>query len=74
MKPPGPEVNRFKGVISEIKALPESIQIVIKAGNNQLVAEMPYHVFESMVLKVGQEVFLILKLRRIKVYEEQASL
>ena len=73
-KPPGPEVNRFKGVISEIKAPPEWIQIVIKAGNNQLVAEMPHHIFESMGLKVGQEVFSIFKLRRIKVYEEKASL
>ncbi len=74
MKPPGPEVNRFKGVISEIKAPPDSIQIVIKAGNNKLVAEMPHYIFEGMGLKVGQEVFLILKLRRIKVYEKKVSL
>lgn len=73
MKPPGPEVNRFKGVISEIKAPPESIQLVVNAGNNQLVAEMPHHIFESMGLEVGQEMFLILKLRGIKVYDEEAN-
>ncbi|MDY7036178.1 MAG: ABC transporter ATP-binding protein [Thermodesulfobacteriota bacterium] len=72
MKPPGPEINRFKGVISEIKALPESIRIVIKAGNNELVAEIPHHVFENMDMEEGREVFLILKLRRIKICEESA--
>jgi len=35
---------------------------------------MPHYIFESMGLKVGQEIFLILKLRRIKVYEEKVSL
>lgn len=74
IEPPGPEVNRFKGVISEIKAVPESIQLAVKAGNNQLVAEMPHHIFESMGMEVGQEIYLILKLRRIRVYEERANL
>jgi len=69
MKPPGPEVNRFKGVISRIKESIESIRLVVEAGNNQLVAEMPHHIFESMGMEIGQEVFLILKLRRIKAYE-----
>ena len=35
--------------------------------------EMAHHTFENMGLKMDQEVFLILKLRRIKVYEEKAG-
>ena len=73
IKPPGPKVNRFKGVVSEIKAPAESIRLEVKAGNNQLVAEMPHHTFESMGLEVGQEIFLILKLRGIRVYEKEAG-
>ncbi|RLC71757.1 MAG: hypothetical protein DRI26_04440 [Chloroflexi bacterium] len=72
-KPPGPEVNRFKGVISDINATPMSVRMTIEAGGKRLLAEMPPHIFESMGLKVGQEVFLILKLRRIKVYENEAG-
>ena len=68
-KPPGPKVNRFTGVISRIKDLFESIRLVVHAGSNQLLAEMPRHTFESMGLVVGQEVFLILKLAKIKVCE-----
>jgi len=68
-KPPGPKVNRFKGVVSRIKDLSESIRLVVHAGNNQLLAEIPRHTFESMGLVAGQEVFLILKLAKIKVCE-----
>jgi len=32
---------------------------------------MPHHIFEDMNLAVGKEVFLILKLRRIRVYENK---
>jgi hypothetical protein len=34
---------------------------------------MPHHIFEDMDLTVGKEVFLILKLRRIRVYENKNS-
>ena len=30
---------------------------------------MPHHIFEDMDLEIGTEVFLILKLRRIRAYE-----
>lgn len=72
MKPPGPEVNRFKGVISDIKAFPELVRLTVKVRSNPLVAEMPRHVFGSLGLEVGQEIFLIMKLRKIRVYEEEA--
>ncbi len=68
-KPPGPEVNRFKGVITSINSTDETVRLKVKAEENNLLAEMPHHIFEDMDLTVGKEVFLILKLRRIRVYE-----
>ncbi len=70
-KPPGPRVNRFKGILTGIKSSGAMVRLEVKAGENALLAEMPHHIFEDMDLTVGKEVFLILKLRRIKVYENK---
>lgn len=71
--PPGPEINRVKGIISEARVSPTSVRLTVKVGDNQLLTEMPHHIFKAMELDVGQKVFLILKLRRIKVYENKAG-
>ena len=70
-RPPGPEVNRFKGIISDIHTSSELVRLTLAVQGKDLVAEMPHHLFEGMGLEKGQEVFLILKLRRIKVYESE---
>ena len=67
IKPPGSEVNLFRSIISDIKASPESIRLKVDAGNNRLTVEMPHHIFKGMGLKIGREVFLKLKLSRIKI-------
>ena len=72
-KPPGPEVNRFKGIISGIRASTAVVRLEVEVGEKTLLAEMPYHIYEEMDLKVGKEVYLILKLRRIRVYEGEAT-
>ena len=69
--PPGPGVNRFTGRITSIKDTREVIRIKVKAGDNHLVAELPHHIFEDMDLAAGKKVHLILKLRRIRVYEDK---
>jgi ABC-type Fe3+/spermidine/putrescine transport system ATPase subunit len=71
--PPGPEVNRFKALITSIKPTDETVRISLKVGKLNLLAGMPHHIFEDMSLAAGKEVFLILKLRRIKVYEDKDS-
>jgi ABC-type Fe3+/spermidine/putrescine transport system ATPase subunit len=71
--PPGPEVNRFKALITSIKPTDETVRIGLRAGANNLLAGMPHHIFEEMDLAVGREVFMILKLRRIRVYEDKDS-
>jgi len=72
-KPPGPGVNLFKGVITGINHASGAVRIGVRAGENNLTAEIPYHIFEDMDLTVGKEVYLILRLRRIKVYENKDS-
>lgn len=70
-EPPGPRgVNRFRGTITSIKVSSGMVRLEIKVGEKTLLAEMPYDIFEDMGLNVGKEVFLILKLRRIRVYED----
>jgi len=65
-KPPGPDINRFKGVIKQVNLINETVRLKIKVRENDLTTEVPYHIFEGMDLEEGKEVFLILKLRRIK--------
>jgi len=67
-KPPGPGVNRFKGTIASIKSFDDAVRLEIRVEERKLLAEIPHHIFEDMDLAVGKEVFLILKLRRIKAY------
>ena len=70
-KPPGPEVNRFKGTITSIRSCGDAVRLEVRVGQHSLLAEVPNHIFEDMDLTVDKEVFMILKLRRIKVYEDR---
>ncbi len=67
-EPPGSGVNRFKGIITNIRADNDTVRPEVKVGEKTLLVEMPHHIFEEMDLAVGKEVFLILKLRRIRAY------
>ncbi len=67
-KPPGPDLNRLRGVITQIEPLGSLIRLKVEVGGNALFAELPQELFENMNLEVGREVFLILKLRRLRVY------
>jgi ABC-type sugar transport system ATPase subunit len=66
-KPPGPELNRFKGVVQDIQPFSSLIRLKIRVGENQLLAELPQDVFEEIGIETNQEVFLILKLRRLRI-------
>jgi len=70
-RPPGPGVNRFTGVLTGIDPTGEAVRLKVRAGGNNLIAEVPHHIFEDMDLTVGKEVYLIFKLRRIRVYENK---
>ena len=66
-KPPGPGINRLKGVIVEITPVAFMVRIKVKIRNNILLVELSRDIFEDMDLRVGKEVFLVLKLKWIKV-------
>lgn len=71
--PPGPQMNRFKGIITQIKSSGTTERIWVRVGNKILKTEIPRDISEDMDFVVGKEVFLILKLKRIKVYECQCN-
>ena len=67
-KPPGPELNRFQGVVQDIQPFSSLTRLTVKVGKNSLLAELPKDIFEEMGIKTGQEVYLILKLRRLRIH------
>jgi ABC-type sugar transport system ATPase subunit len=69
-KPPGPEINRYKGIITRIQPFNSISRIEVQVEGNVLLTELPGDILEEMDLQPGQEVFLILKLRRIKYYQQ----
>jgi|WetSurMetagenome_2_1015567.scaffolds.fasta_scaffold116054_2 ABC-type sugar transport system ATPase subunit len=70
--PPGPSVNRYKGSISGIDINTTIAKLVVKTGFNEIKAEIPASLAQEMGLVTGKEVYLILKLRRLRVLENPA--
>jgi molybdate/tungstate transport system ATP-binding protein len=69
--PPGPPINRFKGIIRELINSGSIVKLEIQVGGKNFTTEMPNDIYEGMDLTVGREVYLILKLRRIMIYEDR---
>jgi ABC-type Fe3+/spermidine/putrescine transport system ATPase subunit len=67
-QPPGPELNRFQGVVTDIQPFSSLTRLTVTVGKNRLLAELPKDIFEEMGISMGQEVFLILKLRRLRIH------
>lgn len=66
IKPPGPEVNRYRAKVEHIDKTNTMVRIKLKIDNICLHSEIEQETFETMNIKKGREVFIILKLRRIK--------
>lgn len=66
-KPPGPTLNRFRGVITEIIPSEFMKRFRIRVAENILLAELDQDMFSEMGLEVGSEIFLILKLKWVKI-------
>lgn len=66
--PPGPGINRFKGMVTDVAPFSSLMKLTIRVGGINLLAELPRDIFEEMDIKTGQEVHLILKLRSLRVY------
>ncbi len=72
-KPPGPALNRYTGKILEIIPLRSMARIKTLVGQNELLAELPTDMLQEMNLTVGQEVYVIVKLRRLRYFEAEAN-
>ena len=70
-KPRGPGVNSFIATVTDIISRSDTVRIYLQASKNKLVAETPYHIFEEMDLEIGKEVHIILRMRRIRVFEDK---
>ncbi|SPD71888.1 putative molybdate ABC transporter, ATP-binding protein [uncultured Desulfobacterium sp.] len=66
-RPPGPALNRFKGVITEILATQFLPRFRVKVGENIFLAELSPEAFNDMGLEKGGDVFLTIKLKWIKI-------
>ena len=73
-KPPGPTVNRFRGVVEEVMASDLVTRCRIGVGEMTVVAEVPQGMYEERALLPGNEVFIILKLKWINVIEGEGVL
>ena len=69
VEPPGPDLNRFKGIITEMFNLPSVTRTKIDIDGNILFSELSTETAHEMDLRVGKEVFVIIKLKRIRYAE-----
>ncbi len=72
-KPRGPGVNSFMAAVTGINHRNETVRIHLRVGDLKLVSEVPGHLFEEMNLKINQEVHIILRMRRIRVFENNRT-
>lgn len=66
-RPPGPDVNRVIGRLSEIKESSSTVCCTITTGKNSLKVKLPQEIFVGMSLSSGDEVWLILAPRKLKI-------
>jgi molybdate/tungstate transport system ATP-binding protein len=65
--PPGPSLNRYKGIVTAINTKSALARVSIKTGYLTLKAELPRELAFEMNLKEGKEVYYILKFKRLKI-------
>jgi ABC-type Fe3+/spermidine/putrescine transport system ATPase subunit len=67
-RPPGLSVNGFPGTVTSIQPAGNTVRVHVQVLDNNLLVETPSYLYEEMDLEVGQEVFLILRMRRIRCF------
>lgn len=67
-KPPGPALNRYTGSVVEVVPLRSIVRIKVSIGRNTLMAELSREAFDEMNLEIGNEVFVIVKMRRLRYF------
>ncbi len=67
MLPPRPSLNHYKGVITNTMISGNMAKIEIQVASNSIKAEIPVELYDEMNLSAGKEIFIILKLKALKV-------
>ncbi len=70
-KPPGPTINRYRAVLTEINRRSSQVRIKANIGKTSLVAEVSEGVFDEMDLAEGREIYVVIKLRRVRYVESK---
>jgi ABC-type Fe3+/spermidine/putrescine transport system ATPase subunit len=71
-RPPGPGINSYMAKVTSILPRNETVRIQLELSNHRLAAEIPYHIFDDMDLEEGKDVHIILRMKKIKVFENEA--
>ena len=66
-RPPGPDVNRVKGKLTEIEESSSTVCCTVVTGKNSLKVKLSQELFASMSLNTGDEAWLILAPRKLKI-------
>jgi len=69
VRPPGPALNRFTGIVQEITRHDTTVRVRVAIGGNSLLAELPVSSFEEISIEEGKEVHVVIKLRRLRYVE-----
>jgi ABC-type sugar transport system ATPase subunit len=67
IQPPGPAVNRYQGIITGTDIASTITKLKVQVGEVNINAEIHSNLAREMGLVNGKEVYLILKLRRLRV-------
>jgi ABC-type sugar transport system ATPase subunit len=72
-RPRGPGVNSFIAKIANIIPRTETMRISLEIGSNRLIAEIPHHIYADMDLETGKDVYVILRMKRIRALENKMT-
>lgn len=68
-KPPGPTLNRYQAIVTEIIRHGSQVRVRVSIGRTSLVAELTEGAFDEMDITEGSEIYVVIKLRRLRYVE-----
>jgi ABC-type Fe3+/spermidine/putrescine transport system ATPase subunit len=73
MKPPGPTLNRYRAVVKEIVRHRSLVRVRVAIGKTDLVAELSEAVFDELDIAEDSEIYVVIKLRRLRYVESRSD-
>jgi ABC-type Fe3+/spermidine/putrescine transport system ATPase subunit len=68
-KPPGPTLNRYQAVVTEVIRHRSLVRVRVAIGKTSLVAELAESAFDELDIAEGREIYVVVKLRRLRYVE-----